>query len=204
MAILRLSAMVYRESFARAQMIGLGMAFVQACRRSSFSWIEIVPEQYHVRVTKDSLIFSAAHFITFAGDICERLHGHNYGVEVQVHGPLDENQYVIDFIALRDATKSIVEELDHHVLLPTSHAKIKVATNGQNVDVTFEDRHWSFPKGDCVLLPVANTTAELLARYIAGRLLDDLQRHTGARPQRLSVAVDECAGQWGICELTDA
>ena len=43
--------------------------------------------RFDVRVTKDFLVFSAAHFITFAGDQCERLHGHNYRVEVQAEGP---------------------------------------------------------------------------------------------------------------------
>ena len=52
--------------------------------------------------------------------MCERLHGHNYRVWAEVEGPLDENQYVIDFIALRDALKTITDELDHHMLLPTS------------------------------------------------------------------------------------
>ena len=68
-------------------------------------------ERYRVRVTKDHLVFSAAHFITFNGHICERLHGHNWRVAVEVAGPLDENSYVFDFIALRDATqdrKSVV------------------------------------------------------------------------------------------------
>ena len=58
---------------------------------------------YRVDVTKEQFVFSAAHFITFAGDICERIHGHNYGVRASVSGPLDANRYVVDFIALRDA-----------------------------------------------------------------------------------------------------
>ena len=49
-------------------------------------------EQYHVRIAKEELVFSAAHFITFAGDVCERLHGHNYRLAVEVAGPLDENR----------------------------------------------------------------------------------------------------------------
>jgi 6-pyruvoyltetrahydropterin/6-carboxytetrahydropterin synthase len=69
--------------------------------------------------------------------------------------------------------------------------------------VTFEDRRWLFPRGDCVLLPVANTTAELLARYIGRRLLDELQKRTGSRPRWIRVAVDENFGQWGVCELID-
>jgi hypothetical protein len=48
-----------------------------------------------------------------------------------------------------------------------------------------------------------NTTAELLARYIGKRLLDDVEERTGTRPERIQVSVDESNGQWGICELID-
>ncbi|MFP6673423.1 MAG: 6-pyruvoyl tetrahydropterin synthase family protein [Pirellulaceae bacterium] len=159
-------------------------------------------ETYHVRLTKEHLIFSAAHFITFNGDICERLHGHNYRVFAEVYGPLDENQYVIDFIALRDTLKEITTELDHHMLLPTEHPQIQVVAGEDEVEVTFQDRRWVFPEGDCILLPVANTTAELLASYLGNELLDRLEKRTGVRPQRLVLGVDENEGQWGICELT--
>jgi 6-pyruvoyltetrahydropterin/6-carboxytetrahydropterin synthase len=160
-------------------------------------------ETYHVRVTKDYLVFSAAHFITFNGNICERLHGHNYRVAAEVHGPLDENHYVVDFIALRDVLREIVGELDHHVILPTTHPTILVQADDTSVDVRFEDRRWLFPRGDCVLLPVPNTTAELLARHIGIVLRDRLTARTGVRPDRLRVEVDECEGQIGVCELAD-
>jgi 6-pyruvoyltetrahydropterin/6-carboxytetrahydropterin synthase len=116
-------------------------------------------ERYEVRVTKDFLVFSAAHFITFAGKQCERLHGHNYRVEVEAYGPLDENYYVIDFIALRDLTKEIVDRLDHRVLLPTKSTLIHVTAEGEQVTARFENRLWSFPREDCYLLPIPNTTA---------------------------------------------
>lgn len=160
-------------------------------------------ESYHVRVSKDYLVFSAAHFITFNGDVCERLHGHNYRVTAEVFGPLDENHYVVDFIALRDAMQEIVADLDHHMLLPTSHPMIKVTADEKSVEAVFEDRRWVFPRCDCILLPVPNTTTELLARYIGRRLLDDLQQRTGVRPQRVRIEVDECEGQSGVCELQD-
>ncbi|MFP6669531.1 MAG: 6-pyruvoyl tetrahydropterin synthase family protein [Pirellulales bacterium] len=157
-------------------------------------------ESYHVRIEKDYLVFSAGHFITFDGDVCERLHGHNYRLAAEIHGPLDENHYVVDFIALRDTLKAIVDELDHHMLLPTEHPLIQIAADDQSVEVTFRDRRWVFPRGDCVLLPVANTTTELLARYIGLRLLDDLQERTGQVPDQVKVAVDENFGQWGVWE----
>jgi 6-pyruvoyltetrahydropterin/6-carboxytetrahydropterin synthase len=156
---------------------------------------------FHIRVTKDYLVFSAAHFITFNGNICERLHGHNYRVAAEVAGPLDENHYVVDFIAVRDALQKIVAELDHYMLLPIQHPQIRVQASDQSVEVTFEDRRWVFPRGDCVLLPVPNTTAEKLAEYIGGRLLDDLQARLGKRPGEVCVEVDECNGQIGVCRL---
>src|SRR5688572_18563413 len=104
-----------------------------------------MPERYHVRLTKDFLVFSAAHFITFGGNICERLHGHNYRVAAEVHGPLDENHYVIDFIALRDTLRELVRELDHHMLLPDRHPMIHVVPDDRSVEVTFADRRWVFP-----------------------------------------------------------
>jgi 6-pyruvoyltetrahydropterin/6-carboxytetrahydropterin synthase len=158
-------------------------------------------ESYHVRVEKDYLVFSAAHFITFDGNTCERLHGHNYRVAAEVEGPLDENQYVIDFLALRDALRSIVVELDHCMLLPTGHPTIEVQANDWRVEVTFQDRRWEFPRGDCKLLPVENTTTELLARYIGRRLLDDLSARRGVRPEVLRIELDECYGQSAMCEL---
>jgi 6-pyruvoyltetrahydropterin/6-carboxytetrahydropterin synthase len=158
-------------------------------------------EQYCVKIEKDELVFSAGHFITFDGGNCERLHGHNYRVRVEAHGPLDENQYVIDFIALRDTLREIISELDHHMLLPTQHPMIKVVSDDREVTVTFEDRRWVFPLCDCVLLPIANTTTELLARHIGKRLIDDLRARTGTCPQRVRVEVDENYGQWGACEI---
>jgi 6-pyruvoyltetrahydropterin/6-carboxytetrahydropterin synthase len=162
-----------------------------------------MPSQFSVRLAKEHHVFSAAHFITYSGNVCERLHGHNYRVNVEVHGPLDENHCVIDFIALRDELKKITDRLDHRMLLPTTHPLIRVTTRDQEIEAVFtpDGRRWVFPLNDCLLLPVPNTTAELLAEYIGQQLLAAIQARTGTRPQRLCVEVDENHGQWGVCEL---
>jgi 6-pyruvoyltetrahydropterin/6-carboxytetrahydropterin synthase len=162
----------------------------------------LTTEHYRVRVTKDHLVFSAAHFITFNGNICERLHGHNWRVAVEVAGPLDENSYVFDFIALRDATQKLVNELDHRVLLPTSHPAITVVANDREVTATFEQRRWIFPREDCILLPVANTTAELIARWMGLQLLEVLRQHLGGSSlSSLQIEIEENFGQWAICQI---
>ena len=158
-------------------------------------------ETWKVRVTKDHLVFSAAHFITFNGNVCERLHGHNWRTAVELTGPLDRNSYVFDFIALRDTLQGIVNELDHHVLLPTLHPTILVQESEHEIEVTFEDRRWVFPREDCVLLPVENTTAELIARWIGERLRPTIENHAEAAVSMIQIEVEENFGQWAICQI---
>lgn len=156
--------------------------------------------RYHVRVAKDFFTFSCAHFITFNGNMGERLHGHNYRVAVEVHGPLDENHYVFDFIALQNLTRAIAGELDHHMLLATKNPLLPVEANDDRVRVTFGAKEWIFPREDCILLPIGNTTAELLAKLIAERLLDSV-RARGYSPEAVRVEVEENVGQSAIYEL---
>lgn len=156
---------------------------------------EKIRASYSVRVSKDSLVFSAAHFITYDGNTCEPLHGHNYRVSADVYGPLDENHYVVDYLALLGALQQIVDRLDHRTLLPTRHRSIRVTATESEVEATFENRRWLFPRSDCVLLPLANTTTELLARYIGEQLLEQLASRTTTQPARLRIEVDDCFGQ---------
>lgn len=161
--------------------------------------------RFQISLCKEQLTFSAAHFITVSGDICESLHGHNFGVRCDVEGRLTTDRYVIDFIALRDALAEIVRELDHHVLLPTRHPLIRVLPSEREVLVQFRERRWIFPAEDCRLLPVANTTAEELAQFIGDQLLKLLRNRLGSLigVTRLVVGVDENQGQWGLCTLVD-
>ena len=156
--------------------------------------------RYTVRVTKDTLVFSSGHFITFAGDHCERVHGHNYRVAVEVEDVLDENRYVFDFLALRDLTRAIVDELDHRMLLPSQSRLITLEEEGPNWLVRYRERHWSFPRDECAVLPVANTTSELLADYISARLRAAMARDGLPIPGRVRVEVEECFGQSAAAE----
>lgn len=155
-------------------------------------------DTYHVRVAKAEHVFSAGHFITFGGH-CERLHGHNYHVAAEVTGTLDENHLVIDFLLVRAKLLEIVKWLDHYMLLPTGHPQIHVEERGHEVTVTYSDRRWIFPNGDCRILPIPNTTAELLAAYVGARLLIELG-HATQGLNHIRLEVDECDGQVGIWE----
>jgi len=58
--------------------------------------------------------FSSAHFLRNYHGQCENLHGHNYRVEVYVRGQkLDDAGMLVDFKHLKDATRRVVNYLDH-------------------------------------------------------------------------------------------
>jgi 6-pyruvoyltetrahydropterin/6-carboxytetrahydropterin synthase len=150
--------------------------------------------QYRVRIEKDYTVFCAGHFITYDGHECEPLHGHNYRAAVAFEGPLDENAYVLDFTRLKRALRSVVDRLDHRMLLPTKSALIRVTKSGTEVHAAYRDKRYVFPLGDVVFLPIPNTTAEMLAWWIA----QELRQGLGSLPagaQAIEVEVDESSGQ---------
>ena len=158
-------------------------------------------ERYTVRVTKDFLVFSAGHFITYDGEHCERLHGHNYRVAVELDAPLDVNHYAFDFIALRDRTREITDELDHRMLVPATSLLLKCEITAERVTIRYGPKEWVFPREDCAVLPIPNTTTELLARHIGQKLLTILKSRHHFTPDVLRIEVEENFGQSATCEL---
>jgi 6-pyruvoyltetrahydropterin/6-carboxytetrahydropterin synthase len=154
-----------------------------------------MPDRYRVRVSKDDLIFSAGHFITFNGDHCERIHGHNWRVAVEVEDDLDENAYVFDFIALLDLTRALTRSLDHRMLLADGSGRIGLEDDGPNWRAVYRDRWWSFPKDECVVLPVPNTTTERIADWLRARLCEAIAARGLPPPRVMRVEVEENIGQ---------
>ena len=124
---------------------------------------------FKVHVSKDYLIFCAAHFITYEGE-SEPLHGHNYRVSVTVEGGLQGDEYVFNFVTLKRLMRTLVDQLDHRTLLPESNPCFNITRENSEVTVLVENRRYVLPESDVLLLPLSNTTAEKLAEYLAGQL----------------------------------
>lgn len=118
---------------------------------------------YLIRVRDE---FCAAHALTFADGTRERLHGHNWRVEVVVACPqLDAQGLGMDFVAVQQVLHALLdEELDHRNL------------------------------NDIADLPQPNATSERLARWIAERLAARLPAGApGAHLQSVTVwESDDC------------
>jgi 6-pyruvoyltetrahydropterin/6-carboxytetrahydropterin synthase len=160
---------------------------------------------YRVSVTKDYLVFAAAHFITFAGHRCESLHGHNYRSAVMLEGTLEpESWYVFDFVVLKKIMRTLCDEIDHKVLLPLQNPHLRITEREGSITVAYDEQlRYLFPRADCALLPVPNTTVEMLARHLAERLHAKL-RETGEGASRLTaieLEVEESAGQSAVYRM---
>jgi 6-pyruvoyltetrahydropterin/6-carboxytetrahydropterin synthase len=160
-------------------------------------------ERFSVQLRKAVHVFAAGHFITLTDDLCEAVHGHNWTVGVDVEAEPDAHGMVVDFIALRDLVTRIVTRLDHRMMLPADNPLLQVTTAAgptgrDETTVRFRDRRWVFPAEECAILPVRNTTAEWIARWIGGELLAAFPTAGIPAPRLLRVAVDECLGQSAV------
>ncbi|MGB9607024.1 MAG: 6-carboxytetrahydropterin synthase QueD [bacterium] len=92
--------------------------------------------------------FSAAHFLRGYKGKCERVHGHNYLVEVQIVGEkLDDIGILWDFNEGKRILRGILEGLDHSLL-----------------------------NKDSPLSPL-NPTAENIARFIFEKMKENIPSH---------------------------
>jgi 6-pyruvoyltetrahydropterin/6-carboxytetrahydropterin synthase len=141
----------------------------------------------HGLVIDDSkLNFSSSHFIA-EHDKCERLHGHNYQVKIEITGDLNEKFMVMDFKDAKDMVSALCDRLDHKILLPAHATSLKIREKGAQIEIETGNKFYSFPKEDCVLLPINATTAEELAGYLFKELKKEL-------PQLKKVYVAESEG----------
>jgi 6-pyruvoyltetrahydropterin/6-carboxytetrahydropterin synthase len=155
---------------------------------------------FRVSVTKDYLVFASAHFITSAGHRCESLHGHNYRASVVLEGTLDEESwYVVDFGVVKKTMRRLCDEIDHKVLLPLENPKLTIGEQDGSVTVAYEGRpRYLFPAGDCALLPVPNTTVEMLAQHLAGKLRAELTALGAGGLTAIEMEVEENFGQSAV------
>jgi 6-pyruvoyltetrahydropterin/6-carboxytetrahydropterin synthase len=156
-----------------------------------------VQSNFRVQVSKDYLVFASAHFITFKGHQCETLHGHNYRVGVAVEGSVEsETLFVLDFSVLKQIARRLVDRIDHKVLLPTLNPKLAFREEGDRVSVDyFGQPTYVFPKRDCALLPIPNSTAEMLAQYLGTQMREELAAGGYTHLTSLELEVEENYGQ---------
>jgi dihydroneopterin triphosphate aldolase (PTPS-III) / 6-pyruvoyltetrahydropterin synthase len=148
-------------------------------------------EHYQVFVSKDYFKFNAAHFMAYPG-FRERLHGHNYRVSVRIEGQLGADGYVVDFGDIKKAAKRICEEMDERLIVPMKSDVLAIERADGQIRIATEDgARFSVPESDCVLLPIAHSSAEELATYVCGRLVREITVLASRKATSIEVTVAE-------------
>jgi 6-pyruvoyltetrahydropterin/6-carboxytetrahydropterin synthase len=104
----------------------------------------------------------------------------------------------LDFITFKPLVKQVCDALDHRTLIQTSSSAIQVRKNAQEVEILYKKQKLLLPRGDVILLPIANTSTELLAEYIARQIKRKVRQNFPAKIRYMEVAVEEARGQRGI------
>lgn len=82
--------------------------------------------------------FSSAHALRGYRGKCENTHGHNYKVEVHVRGErLNEIGLLVDFRDLKEATKRIVDYLDHKNINDLAPFDVELNPSAENLAMFF-------------------------------------------------------------------
>ena len=158
-----------------------------------------MPRRFSIEVAKDYFNFASAHFLIFANGQREPLHGHNYQVSVAMEGELDRAGVVLDFIAFKPLVKQICDDLDHRTLIQTKSPIIKVQRRPRAVEIVYKKQRLLLPRSDVILLPLVNTSTELLAEHVARQIQRRVrQKFPVAKISCMEVAVEEARGQRGI------
>jgi 6-pyruvoyltetrahydropterin/6-carboxytetrahydropterin synthase len=152
--------------------------------------------QRHVTVEGVRLRFAAAHMATL-GDDLEPLHGHNYEASCRVEGALTSDQWVIDFAALKGIVRAVCERLDHHFLLQAASPLLTIGNEAGSWVLEHHQRRYVIPEADVVALPIANTTAELLAEWMWEEIRAALEAGGHTNVMRLALDLAEMPGQTG-------
>ena len=156
-------------------------------------------KSFSIEVAKDYFNFASAHFLIFANGQREALHGHNYQVSVVMEGELDRAGVVLDFISFKPVVKRICDALDHRTLIQTASPAIDVRERAQEVEVRYKKQKIILPRQDVILLPLANTSTELLAEYVADQIRKKVRRiFPRTQIRYLEVGVEEARGQRGF------
>lgn len=150
---------------------------------------------FSIHLGKENFKFSCSHFTIFSEDTAERLHGHNYQVAVHLKvGEIDPKLgFAFDFNLVKPHIKEICDRLDEYILVPINSPYLKIQEDGDQVNVCFAKKNYSFPKADTFLLPVTNISTEELAKYFGDRLSERISQLNGWT--EMEVYVEETRGQ---------
>ncbi len=155
---------------------------------------------HEISLGKEDMKFSSAHFTLFESAM-ERLHGHNYRVQLTLRAKTLQHGLLVDFGTVKVEARRLCAELDETLLLPGAAADLQITSRDGEIEVRCRGKRYVLPAEDCTILPVPNVSCECLAQYFCTTLVERL--HDALRSGGVvafAATVEESPGQSGRCE----
>ncbi|MCL5802225.1 MAG: 6-carboxytetrahydropterin synthase [Candidatus Thermoplasmatota archaeon] len=147
--------------------------------------------EIHISGGTNNIRFSAAHFIPNI-EKCSRLHGHDYSVDITLNGEMVDG-VLIDYGIVKNDIRSIIEPIDHRVIVPSMDRYSTHRIEDGKCLVSFRHKEYEFPESDVFLLDADVSSSENLSQYFFTMLSEKLRQHRNIK--FLSVVVYEGPGQ---------
>ena len=147
--------------------------------------------EIHIEGGANNIRFSAAHFIPNI-EKCSRLHGHDYSVDLTLNGEMVDG-VLIDYGIIKKEIRSIIEPMDHKVIVPSVDRYSTHRVENGVCKVNFRQKEYQFPEGDVFLLDADMSSSENLSQYFFTLLSEKIRKHRNIK--FLSVVVYEGPGQ---------
>ena len=148
-----------------------------------------------IRLAKEAMKFSAGHFTIFSATERERVHGHNFVVEVDLLARMQGNGMCFDYGIYKAKVIALCRELNEWMLLPTRSPHLRIEAEGELVFAHFDGERIPFLCKDVKLLDVANVTLEELAAWFLQRLGEDRDALRAHAIEAIEVRVASGPGQ---------
>lgn len=153
-----------------------------------------------IKLAKEYIKFSAAHFTIFSANERERLHGHNFQVRAEIDAGVDDNGMCFNYGLFKKLLTQCCDEIDEYLLLPAQSPHLKITEEGDNYRVVFNQETMLFLRSDTLLLPIKNSTVEEYSYYILHRLLALQPEFKAFDIRKIIISVASGPGQSGSTE----
>lgn len=141
--------------------------------------------------------FSAGHFTIFSATERERLHGHNFAVQVIIEARMQGNGMGFDYGIYKRRIRALCEAWDEYFILPTRSPYLQLEEAGEHIYAHFNGERIPFLRKDVLLLPIENATVEEFSQLFLEQLMQDQAELQRLEIEGLQVKVFSGPGQCG-------
>jgi 6-pyruvoyltetrahydropterin/6-carboxytetrahydropterin synthase len=155
------------------------------------------PTAHRLFIGKDNHKFFVAHMTVLPSGQKERLHGHNYMVQVAIDLRDISFANFLHFDVFKRSLEAICKDWDEHVLLAAHNPFFElVRQDAAELEFRLCGKRYVLPDDEVIVLPIENIVCETLAQELCrqwvARMGDALDRKLVAS---LEVSVTETRGQ---------